>query len=58
MSGTTVTDEYLHAHRALGFNWDELCNIALMGFFSAFLPYAERLAFLEAVRDEIAAISP
>jgi hypothetical protein len=25
MSGTTVTDEYLRAHEALGFTWDELC---------------------------------
>ena len=58
MSGTTVTNEYMHAHCALGFSWEELCDVAMMGFYSAFLPYPERLASVEAVRDEIAAISP
>ena len=56
MSGTTMTREFMHAHRALGLEWDELCGIALMGFYSAFLPYSERVALVEAVRDEIAAL--
>jgi adenosine deaminase len=57
LSATTITDEFLHAHNALGFDWEELCAVAMMGFYSAFLPYAERIAFVEAVRDEIAAVT-
>ena len=56
MSRTTVTDEYLRAHQALDFGWDELCRVALMGFESAFLPYAEKLALLAAVEAEIAGL--
>jgi adenosine deaminase len=57
MSGTTVTDEYLRAHERLGFTWDELCEIAVMGFQSAFLPYQEKAALVERVKDEIANIT-
>jgi adenosine deaminase len=56
MSGTTLTDEYMHAHTALGFEWDELCDLTLMAFESAFLPYGERSALLAAVRQEIGAL--
>jgi adenosine deaminase len=58
MSRTTVTDEYLRAHEALDFAWDEMCRVALMGFESAFLPYAEKLALVAAVEAEIAALAP
>ncbi len=53
MSATTVTEEYWRAHRHLNFTWEELCDIALMGFRSAFLPHAERNALVEEVRAEI-----
>lgn len=53
MSATTMTDELLRAHEALGFTWDELCEIAMMGFESAFLPYQEKTALLEAIRAEL-----
>lgn len=53
MSGTTLTDEYERAHRELGFTWDELCDITVMGFESAFLPYQERSALVAAVRQEL-----
>ena len=53
MSGTTVTDEYLRAHQYLGFTWDELCDVAVMGFQSAFLPYQEKMALVEKVKQEI-----
>jgi adenosine deaminase len=53
MSATTVTEEYWRAHEALGFDWDELCDIALMGFESAFLPFQEKVALLEEVAAEI-----
>jgi adenosine deaminase len=58
MSGTTVTDEYWRAHEHLGFTWDELCEIALMGFQSAFLPYQEKMALVERMREEIASLTP
>ena len=53
MSGTTLTDEYLHAASALDFTFDELARVALNGFASAFLPWAERRTLL-AARAEIA----
>jgi len=57
MSGTTVTEEYWRAHQHLGFTWDELCDIAVMGFQSSFLPYQEKVALVERVREEIIGIS-
>lgn len=56
MSATTMTDEFLHAHEALGFTWEQLCDVAIMGFESAFLPHQERSALVEAVREEIATL--
>jgi adenosine deaminase len=56
MSATTVTDEYWRAHQHLGFTWDELCDIALMSFASAFLPWADKQALIASVKDEIAAV--
>ena len=58
MSDTTVTDEYLRAHEHLGFTWDELCDVAVMGFQSAFLPYQEKTALVERVKEEIASLTP
>ena len=52
MSGTTLTDEYEHASRHLGFSFDELARMALNGFDSAFLPYEQRRAMIaDAERD-------
>jgi len=53
MSGTTLTDEYGHAARHLDFDFDELCTIALNGFESAFLPWAERVELLQSVSEEM-----
>jgi adenosine deaminase len=58
MSGTTMTDEFLHAARALGFGWDELCRITLYGFESAFLPHQEKRALVALVHEQIAALAP
>lgn len=58
MSGTTVTDEYRIAHEELGFSWEELCDLALMSFESAFLPWAEKRALVEEARSAMAAIGP
>lgn len=54
MSGTTLTDEYLHAASGLGFTFDELAEIALNGFASAFLPWEERQRLLDGARRDIA----
>lgn len=56
MSGTTLTDEYAHAHERLGFSFDELSRMALNGFESAFLPYDERQALVAAAERELAAL--
>jgi adenosine deaminase len=57
MSGTTLTDEYLHAARELGFTFEELGRIALNGFASAFLSWEAREQLLARARDEIATLS-
>jgi len=56
MSGTTVTDEYWRAHHHLGFTWDELVEVSLMSFESAFLHHEEKMALLERARGEITAL--
>jgi adenosine deaminase len=57
MTDTTVTDEFLRAHQALDFQWEELCELALMGFESAFLPWPEKTALVAAAREEIMTLS-
>jgi adenosine deaminase len=54
MSGTTLTDEYMHAATNLGFDFDELCTVALNGFASAFIPWRERETLLASARADIA----
>ncbi|HMG96067.1 MAG TPA: adenosine deaminase [Gemmatimonadaceae bacterium] len=53
MSGTTLTDEFVHAAEHLDFTVDELAGIALNGFESAFLPWEERLMLIEEASDKI-----
>lgn len=53
VSGTTVTDEYLRAHQHLGFTWEELERVSLMGFESAFLPLPEKRALIDRVRADL-----
>jgi len=56
MSSTTVTDEYLRAHEHLGFTWEELKQVALMGFEAAFLHRAEKDELIEEVLAEMAGL--
>jgi adenosine deaminase len=56
MSGTTVTDEYWLAHRALGFTRAEIDRMILDGMAAAFLPWPERRVLLDRTRAELAAI--
>jgi adenosine deaminase len=62
MSGVNLTDEYAHASRHLGFTFDELCEIAINGFSSAFIEPEEREAMIadaraamESLRREVGA---
>ncbi len=53
VSGTTLTEEYWLAHTELGLEWEELKEVALLGFQAAFLPYAAKVNLLEEVEEEI-----
>jgi adenosine deaminase len=55
MSGVNLTDEYWVAHEHLGFSWEELQEVALLGFQSAFLPYEAKVNLLETVEAQIRA---
>ncbi len=57
ISGTTLTDEYLHAARALDFTLHELGEIALESFAAAFLPWETRRTLMEEARREIDALT-
>jgi adenosine deaminase len=46
VSGTTLTEEYWLAHEHLGFTWDELVQVARMGFESAFLAWPEKVEMI------------
>ena len=56
MSDVTLTDEYVHAARELGFSFDELARVAINGFESAFLPYEERVRLIARAETEIRAL--
>lgn len=56
MSGVTLTDEYLHASRDLGFSFDELSQVALNGFASAFVDDATRDQMIADARRDITAL--
>jgi len=56
MSDVTLTDEYVHAATEIGFTFDELAEVAMNGFESSFLPYAERMELANIARADIAAL--
>jgi len=53
MSNTTVTDEYFRAWKHLGFSLEEIGDMVVNGFRSAFLHHDEKRALLEDVVPEI-----
>ncbi len=53
MSGVTLTDEYVHAAQKLDFTFAELSRVALNGFESCFLPFAERAKLIAEVERDI-----
>jgi adenosine deaminase len=56
ISATTLTHEYWLAHRHLAFTWEELKEVALLGFQAAFLPYQAKLGLLEGVEGEMGSL--
>lgn len=58
VTGTTVSREYQVIHEELGFSLEEIQEVILMGFKSAFLPYAVKRAMLADVVNELKAFHP
>jgi adenosine deaminase len=56
MSGTTLTDEYLHANRELKFTFEELATMAMNGFESAFIGWNERRQLMARAAAQIRAL--
>jgi adenosine deaminase len=56
ITDTSLTKELLIAHREMGFTLDDLCELLVAGFKSAFLPYREKHDLLAAVNREIAEV--
>ncbi len=55
---TTVSEEYKVLHDELGFTLDEIKELIIMGFKSAFLPYAIKRAMLSEVVNELKSFTP
>jgi adenosine deaminase len=56
MTGVSLSDEYWLAHTELGLTRAEIDRCILDGFANAFLPWPERRAMVERVREELAGI--
>ncbi|MGH7511396.1 MAG: adenosine deaminase family protein, partial [Gemmatimonadales bacterium] len=56
MTGVSLSDEYWLAHTELGFTRAEIDRCILDGFANAFLPWPERQAMVERVREELASL--
>jgi len=53
MSDTTITKELYRAHEYLGFTMNEIVDLIVFGFKSAFLPYRAKVKLLRSVFEEI-----
>jgi len=53
MSDTTVTKELWRAHKHLGFDLNELIDLIIFGFKSAFMPYRAKVKLLRSVFEEL-----
>jgi adenosine deaminase len=58
VTNTTVSKEFQILHDVLGFSLDEIKEVIIMGFKSAFLPYAVKRALLAEVVEELKAFKP
>lgn len=57
MSGTTVTEEYVRAAKHLGFTLDEIAEMILNGFRSAFLHHRDREELLADVERQVRSLA-
>ena len=53
MSGTTLTKEFLLAHKLFGFKLHDFREMIIMAMKSSFLPYAERKQMIRGIADEL-----
>jgi len=53
MSGTTLTKEFLLAHKLFGFKLHDFREMIIMAMKSAFIPYAERKQLIREIADEL-----
>ena len=53
MSGTTLTKEFLLAHKLFGFKLHDFREMIIMAMKSAFIPYAERKQLIRRIADEL-----
>ncbi len=53
MSGTTLTKEFLLAHKLFGFKLHDFREMIIMGMKSAFIPYAERKQLIRKIAGEL-----
>src|SRR5690606_9449486 len=53
MSDTTVSKELYRAHLHLGFDMEEIIDLIIFGFKSAFLPYRRKVKLLNSVFDDL-----
>jgi len=53
MSGVTLSDEYLLAHRELGFTRSQVDIMILHGFAGSFLPWPDKQELIRGVREEL-----
>jgi len=58
VTNTTASREYQVLHEQLGFSLEEIKELIIMGFKSAFLPYAIKRALLAEVVDELKSFKP
>lgn len=58
VTGTTLSEEYLHLHERLGFSLEEIKDVILMGFKSAFVPYAIKRSMLASALQELKNFQP
>ncbi|MFL5301128.1 MAG: adenosine deaminase, partial [Anaeromyxobacteraceae bacterium] len=56
ITNTTATDELWIAHDRMGFTLEDLTELIVQGFKSAFLPFREKSDLLNQVNQEIAAV--
>lgn len=57
ITDTSVTQELWLAHERMGFTLEEICQVVMMGFKSAFLPLRDRRLLLTEVGEEIARLT-